>query len=88
MLNPKSREDVMLSYLDRELGPQHRQLKIDKDIAMNLTFKKESQVKPAPLRVRDMGNQRFQIRWHFISNNHVLWVRRSILKSITGKYYC
>lgn len=72
----------MLSYLDRELGPQHRELKIDKDSATNLTFKKESQVKPAPLRMRDMGNQRLQIRWHFIFNNLVLLVRRSILKSI------
>lgn len=51
----------MLSYLDRELGPQHRELNIDKDSATNLTFKRESQVKPAPLRVRDMGNQRLQI---------------------------
>lgn len=76
----------MLSYLDRELGPQHRELKIDKDSATNLTFKRESQVKPAPLRVRDMGNQRLQIRWHYIFNNLVLLVRRSILKSI--KYYC
>lgn len=73
----------MLSYLDRELGPQHRELKIDKDSATNLTFKRES---PAPLRVRDMVNQRLQIRGHFIFNNLVLLVRRSILKSI--KYYC
>lgn len=34
----------MFSYLDRELGPQYSELKIDKDSATNLTFKRESQV--------------------------------------------